>query len=159
MAQAAIPLLIAGGTALSAYGQYRGGLQAERAGRFEAAQLEQTAGQTLAVSQRQAQETARQGRLAQSRALAVAAAGGGASDPSVIRALAQMAGETTYRQMVNLYEGEQQAQQARLQAKVARKQGKEARRAGQLGVLGTVLASGASLHGKYGVPGSKGGAS
>src|SRR3954470_23681372 len=52
---------------------------------FEANQLEVQAGQVVAASQRDVLDVQRVGRLAQSRARAVAAAsGGGASAPTVI---------------------------------------------------------------------------
>jgi hypothetical protein len=150
MGAAAAPLMIVGGTALSAMGHFRGGIQEERAKRLEAAGYERAAGESLAVSQRGAAEIGRQGRLLESQALALAAASGGASDPSVIRALANLAGESTYRKMTALYEGESQAQQNRLAAKLTRRAGREAARAGRLQVLGTVLSGGATLYGKYG---------
>jgi hypothetical protein len=57
------------------------GQRAQVAAQFEAAQLEQNAGQAIAVSQAQAKEQLRQTRLLQSRAIAVTAAGGGGVTP------------------------------------------------------------------------------
>lgn len=94
---------------------------------FDAWQLEEQAGEELAVSQRMAIEERRQAELAASRALAVAAtSGAGVSDPSVVRLLARTQGEGAYRANVALYQGESRARQARLNAAQARITGAEA---------------------------------
>ena len=88
-------LLAAGaaGLGLNAYGKLQAGDSAKKRMQFKAKQLEQNAGKALSASQRQAQELDRQGRLQQSRALAIAASsGGGASDPTVMNLMAELAG-------------------------------------------------------------------
>lgn len=144
--------LMAGGTALQGYGQLRAGRKAKEAADFEASQLEQKAGQTLATSQRAALEEERQGRLQQSRALAIAAAsGGGASDPTVVNLMGNLAAETNYRKMVALYEGKTEAEQLRTQADITRAGGREAKKASQIQALGTILSGGSSMYSKFGM--------
>lgn len=146
-----LPSLMAAGTALSAYGQYRAGQSAARKQRFEARQMAQQAQQAQASSQREAYEVERQGRLLQSRALAVAAAsGGGASDPTVMNQIARLAGETEYKKMVALYEGESRADALSLSAAVSRQDASELEKAGIIAAGGTVLSGGTSLYSKYG---------
>lgn len=94
------------------------------AAEFEAQQLEQNAGQSMAVAQRQAFETGRTGEYTKSRALALAAAsGGGASDPTVINTIANLASETAYRKSIDLYQGEERARQLNLSAAASRYSG------------------------------------
>ena len=105
----------AGGTALSAYGKYRGGKSAKARAKFEAKQMEANANKAISVSQREAQEIDREGRIQASRALAVAAAsGGGASDPTVMNIMGDLAGGTDYLKSVALYEGKERASDLRL---------------------------------------------
>ena len=93
-------------------------------GEFEAAQLEQNAGQQIAAAQRAGMEEERKFDLMQSRALALAAAsGGGASDPTVIKIISDLAGEGAYRKSVALYQGEENARQMRLAAVARRMEG------------------------------------
>ena len=144
--------LAAAGTALNAYGKYRAGDSAKKRANFEAKQMESEAGQRLAASQRQAQEYERQGRLQASRALAIAAAsGGGAMDPTVVDIMGDLAGESNYRKMVALYEGEEQANKLRMGAESRREEGDLAKEAGKIGVLGTALSGGTSLYSIYGM--------
>lgn len=99
----------------------RAGQSAQIAGDLEAQQLEGQAGQAIGVGQINAQEAERQGRIAVSRALAVAAAsGGGASDPTVINIMSRLAGQAHLNAMSALYEGQDQARQMRNQAAMAR---------------------------------------
>lgn len=94
------------------------------AAEFEAQQLEQNAGQVISAAQRQAFETTRTGAYTASRALAVAAAsGGGASDPTVMNTISQLASETAYRKSLDLYQGEERARQLRLSAAATRMTG------------------------------------
>lgn len=132
---AAIPWIMGalaiGGTMMGSKGSHEAGVaEARRGGRlkalgsFEAAQLEQNALTEVAASQRVGMEEERRAELAQSRALALAAAsGGGASDPTVTKIISDLAGEGSYRKSVALYEGEERARQMRLGAWARRKEG------------------------------------
>lgn len=154
----------AGSTILSAIGQRKqaraydqAGASARVAADYEAAQLEQNAGQQQAAAQRQAREQERDSRLAMSRALAVAAAsGGGASDPTVMNIMARLAGEGTYRSMVSLYQGDEKSRQMRDQAAATRYSGqvremdaRSAAKAQRGGSVATLLSGASSLYSKY----------
>lgn len=78
-------------------------------GAYTAESARQNAIQEVASSQRVAQETQRKGTLIQSRALAEAASGGGASDPSIINAIGDLAGQTEYNRLSDLYQGNERA--------------------------------------------------
>lgn len=143
--------LMVAGTALTAHSQAKAGRRAQRVAEAQALELEYGAGQKKAESQRTALEVERQGKLEASRALAVAAAsGGGASDPTIINLMAQLAGETNYRKMVALYEGEAESEAMMKEAKVVREEGRAARKASQLQAFGTVLSGGSSMYSKFG---------
>lgn len=140
------------------------GERAKVAAEFQAWQAEEQAGTAIAISQRQALEEQRQGRLAASRALAIAAAsGGGASDPTIVNLLANAAGEGAYRAQVALYEGEAKARQLRLDAAAGRLSGAWAKQEGASRAVGLSLAAtgagargAASLYAKYGMKGPSG---
>jgi hypothetical protein len=115
-----IALQVAG--AASSYDTAKKAAKARKAAaEFEAQQLEQNAGQSVAAAQRQAFETQRTGAYVESRARALAAASGGsATDPTVVNNIAALAGETAYRKSLDLYQGEERARQLRLSASAAR---------------------------------------
>jgi hypothetical protein len=116
------------------------------AAQFEAQQLEQQAGQVVAASQRDAREERRKADLVASRALALAAAsGGGASDPTVVRIIAGIAGEGSYRASVSLYRGEDQARRLRMGAKARRYEGAAAEDIGLREEAGHEIAGTAAL--------------
>ena len=119
--------------------------------REQAAQLDVQAGQERATSQRQAIEERRAGRLASSRALAIAAAsGGGSDDPSVVNAIANIAGEGEYRALTALYDGNIQADDTMREAKSRRKEAKNVKRASLFKAAGSILGAGATLADRYG---------
>jgi hypothetical protein len=134
----------------------------------------------MAAAQRQAFETGRVGEYTQSHALAAAAAsGGGASDPSVISTIANLAGETAYRKSLDLYQGEERSRQLKMSAAASRysgqigadvilDQGKAAETQALSGIVSgaagmykpssnaTPLASGDSMYRRYGYPNTPG---
>lgn len=140
------------GTVLQVGGTLGAGAAAEAGAEFEAEQLRRRAGQVRGARQRSALEIERQGRLEQSRALAVAASSGaGASDPTVINHMANLAAETNYKKMVALYEGEEEAKVLEMEAAMRQLGGRQAKQASRLRAAGTLLSEGASLYSKYGV--------
>lgn len=115
---------------------------------------QRAAGDALAVSHRQAAEARRQARVTASRALAVAAAGGGGvSDPTMVNILARVQGEGAYEAAVALYEGDARGRQMRMQAAMGAPidQGQES--AYKIGAAGTLAQGGMSLYSKYGMKG------
>tara|TARA_R110000868_G_scaffold411755_1_gene708895 strand:- start:13809 stop:14408 length:600 start_codon:yes stop_codon:yes gene_type:complete len=149
----------AAGSAKAATAARVAGEKQRVASQFEAAQLEQQAGQAVAVGIQAANEQRRQAMLVQSRALAISAASGGsASDSTIIKLLSRTAGEGAYRAGVALYQGEEKARQLRLSAASKLYEGDAAaesanQRADAYGTTaaGNLLSGGASLYAKYGM--------
>lgn len=84
--------------------------QAKKAGKYESQQYTQQANAERATAQRQSIEERRASRIAQSRAIAVAAAsGGGASDPTVTKIVGDLAADGEYNALSALYSGEEAA--------------------------------------------------
>lgn len=128
---AILPVIKVIGTVLSVVSSLRSASIAEAQAKsynqiaaFEAAQLEQQAQEEQAVAQRKAHENLRKSRLMQSRALAIAASsGGGAMDPTVVKIIADLAGEGSYRAGMDLYEGESRARSLKMGAQARRLEG------------------------------------
>lgn len=122
---------------LQAAAQGAAAARANAAGRkgaldYEADQLAQNANQQIAAAQRTALDARRQAMLVQSRALAVAAAGGGgATDVSVVTNMGRIAGEGAYRSAVAIYDGEDRARVLRMQAEAKRYEGALALQSGE----------------------------
>ena len=158
------------GTILNLIGNLKAAGASSRAGSaqraaadFEAAQIRQLAGQTVASSQRDSATERLKQELLTSRAIAVAGASGGAvTDPTVQKILTDITGRGTYNHAVALYQGEEKARQMNLAADaktyegVIAEQGGEQRAAAyRIGALGGLATGGASLYGKYGLGGPK----
>lgn len=122
---------------------------------FNMQQAEKEAGATIAISQRAAEEERRQGRMAASRALAVAAASGaGVSDPTIVRLISNIKGEGAYRASVALYEGEARARQIRIQGFDSGFDDGASVQAGyKMAAAAKGLRTGLSLYAKYGMNG------
>lgn len=133
---------------------------AERgAANFQAAQMEQNAGQEKATSQRQAIEARREAGIANSAVRARAAAsGGGADDPSVLNIEGHNAGVGEYEALTSLYQGDEAARQDLMGASAKRYGGAQARQASVFKAGSTLLSGGksawdnggSSLYDKYG---------
>lgn len=148
------------GAVLGAAGQRKAGKAAKKAAQreqqaaeFEALQLEQEAKESQALAQMAAREEERRARLVASRALALAAAGGSASDPGIANLIADIDGEGAYRAALALYQGESDARKLRMGATTRRisgraslERGKATQQAYNLQAIGTVLGTGASLY-------------
>lgn len=156
---AAIPAAISiVGHISSANAAASAGAAQQQAAEYQAAQLRINAGQAVASSQRAAEEQRRQGELVQSRAIALAASGGGGiSDPGIANLLARNAGETAYASSVALYEGEDKARTMLEQAKAATysgasaaKSGLDRQKAGMIGAFGDLVKGGGSLYTAFG---------
>jgi len=148
--------------------QVVGGISAKRdakeiAGRkraaaeFEARQLEQQANDALASGQRTLFTEKRNQALVQSRALTLAAASGGASDPTVIRIISGIASEGAYRQNLAIYQGEERARSLRLAAQANRISGEIGAGASIIQgsaiateTAGRVLAGASTMYARYG---------
>lgn len=136
---------------LSALGAIQAGNAQNDAAKFQAAQMEQQAGQERASAQRAMIEQRRKERFAQSRLQAVAAASGaGATDPTVLDLSGDIAQEGEYRALTALFEGEERARGLQMGASAKRYEGAAAKQAGYIGAATTMLGAGSSLYDKYG---------
>lgn len=159
----AVYVAIGTGTLLKMYGTGRAGANAQLQSEMEASsrenealQLEANAKESVAVSQRRALEQKRQSDLMASRALAYAAAGGGGSDKSVVNIISDLKGEGSYRAMLEMYDGESQAQKMKYQAYLnrtdasqARNTGKEYRKAARISQFGDLISGATSMYTKF----------
>lgn len=140
-----------GGTIVSAIGTIAAGNAQRRAANFQAAQLEQQAGQELAASQREAYEYQRNKDLALSRQQAVAGASGlSATDPSVLFLAGETAGRGRYQEEMALYTGKARQQGFQNQAKATRLSGQAAAQGAMFDAAGTILGGFGSFFDKYG---------
>lgn len=131
-----------------------GGIEADRAARYSADSAEVSAGQAIAASHFRAQNELKRSQLIASRAQALAAASGaGASDQTVTKIIADIAGEGAYRSELALYEGKEASRALMSKADVLRYQGKSAKAAGAVNAL---TGFGGTFFEKYGGGGPKG---
>lgn len=131
------------------------GIAAQQEARFRASQLEQRAGQSRAAAQRQAIIERKRGTLAESKAQAIAAAGGGgALDPSVVSIMGDLNDEAEMNASNALYEGEERARDDQSEASITRWEGAQKKKAGFLAARNTIFSGAAdignSLLDKYG---------
>lgn len=140
------------------------GQQAAAMAEFNAWEATRQAGIAISISQRQAAEERRQANLVASRALAVAAAsGGGVSDPTMVRIIANARGEGAVRAATSLYEGAATARRLRTEAITGRitsyeeaARGAATQQGLALTSMGTIAKEGVSLYTKYGMNGPGG---
>lgn len=131
---------------LDAFGKIKGGTAAKKQAFSEAKQMEDKAGLTRAISQREGIEERRQADLLQSRALAVAAAsGGGVSDPTVINIIAGLEEEGLVRSLNAMASGETEAKFLERQAGMKREYGKSAMTAALIGAASSIAGQSESL--------------
>lgn len=115
---------------------------------YQARQAEVKAGQERASSQRKALAQRKAGDLAESNAIAAAAAGGGSiSDPTVMDIVGDIEDESQYRSLTALYEGEDAARGLETQADIKRYEGKVARSTGRSSAIGTLVSGAGSMIG------------
>ena len=121
---------------------------------FQAAQLEQQAGQQEAVSQVGASEIERQQKYAQSRITALAAFQGGSStDPTILNLKSRMAADAAYNEAMKMQQGSAVAQGMRGQAAAARYMGemtmadaRDAKGSADMAANMSLLKTGASIY-------------
>lgn len=101
----------------------------ETSANYQAASMRQNAIQEEAIAQKKAAEVGRQGELMQSKALAQSAAGGGASDSSVVNAIGDLSGQTEYNKLMEIYNGKESAAGLNQGADLSQYEGANAARA------------------------------
>lgn len=151
------------GTLSQASAMKAAGKASETIAMSQAKAMEQQAGQERASSQREALEARRQAKLVQSRARALAAAGGGdTSDPTVVNLLGDIDTEGELRALTALYQGEEKAKGLEYQAQVTKMGGiadynvaKSKANAALVSTAGSIISQGSSLYAKYGMGGAQ----
>ncbi len=141
--------LTAASLGLSALGAVSQASSARAAGTQQQTQLDAEAKEAVAVSQREALARRREGALLASRQRAIAAAQGGAADPSVLNLIGQTAAETERAAQSELVRGTTQATGLRYRGQVARQQSKAQARGAILGGFGSVLGGAASAYDRF----------
>lgn len=135
-----------GGQFLGAFSHIQHGFESRRLAGIEADQLRDNAGQAVAASQVASEDVAQRTKQLTARALAVAAAsGGGASDPSVVKAISSIAGEGAYRKALTLYQGQEASRSMQNQADATEYRGKSQQTASFLNAVGGTVGAGTSL--------------
>lgn len=143
----------AGGTLLQAKSQMDAGKAAKKMGEYTAEEARIKAIQAQAVGQRKAAEQRRQANLVGSKLQAQAAAGGGATDPTILKLQEDIAGEGEYRALTDLYESEVQSNDLITQGNMARYEGNLKNKAGKMNAMSTILSFGGDMYSKYGMGG------
>lgn len=141
-----------GSGVLGAVGAIQQGEQQAAQAKFAAQQQEAQAKQERAVSQRKALQARREQQLLQSKQLAIAAAQGGASDPSVLDIFADTAAKGELSVQRELAIGEQRARGLVAQAEQTRIAGEQARQAGIISGVGGLLSSASQIYTSFGSP-------
>ena len=145
------------GAAISAYGTIAGGKAAREMGEIEKAQHYEKALKVEAVAQREAIAERDKAGLYKSRAKAVTAASGFASDdPGATRIQQDLDAQGEYNAMAALYSGYQQSKDLRNQGNVAEADGNNAYKASKVSALTNLLQTGGSMFMSYGGGGPSG---
>ena len=122
------PLLTVVGTGLSMVSRIQQGKYEQAAAELEARNAEAQGKEELAASQRTAQDKRREAKLAESRAIAIAAgSGAGVTNPTVIDILEETAGRGEYIAQTELYGGKSRKAGYYDKAAAARFRGKQAK--------------------------------
>lgn len=141
----------AASTAIGAKSSLMGGDAAESEAEFNAGQLESSANETRASSQRESLEYRRNTKLAQSNLLANAAAsGGGADDEGVLRLGEDIAERGELQALTAMFKGENNARGMEDKANMLRVQGKAKKKAAKLKAIGTIIGGAGSMFGQFG---------
>lgn len=153
------------GVGLSALGQFtRGqgymehGMTSAAAAQFAAQQMRANANAAAGSAERQGEDIGLRTQYIASRALSMAAGGGGgASDPTVINTIARIQGEGAYRQASAIYSGQERARQMDIAASgevwsgnEELRVGRQAANASDIAATSTVLKGATSLFERFG---------
>jgi hypothetical protein len=143
--------MMIGGTAMSAMSSVTQGNALKKQADFEAGQMDQKAGQTVAEGLQAAKEERRQAMLLKSRAVALNAAGGGSgADVSTNKIISDIAGEGEYRALTKMFQAKETAAYYKDSANAKRYEGKQAKKAYIMEGIGTALKGGSDWYKNYG---------
>jgi len=148
---AAVPYIAAAATVVSTAGAIKQGQDQAFQAQQQAAALRNQANADEAAAQRMAQNSRRQAQYAISRGQALAASSGaGATDPTVVNVLGQIAGEGEYHALTSLYEGSTAGGNAMSEATAYDNAAQSYKRAGVIKGAATIFGGGTTLATKYG---------
>jgi hypothetical protein len=151
MGQLAIPLMVAS-SVVSAGSSILGSMYESSASKAKQRQYRHKANTERAVAQRRAIGLARDGDLAESRAVArlAASGGGGSGTPGGANLLSELNRNKHSESGTALWEGESRAQDLLYQAKLEKAQERQRKRMQVLSGIEGVLNAGSAFAGKYG---------
>ena len=150
MAQLAVPLMILN-TALSVGGNLSAAEDERRRGEQAKAIAEERAKKSIISGQQKMLYERHKGDLVTSRALALSAAGGGdATDPTSLNIIADIKGESAFREAAAMYTGEEDARILRMGGEIAKEEAEASASAYQIGALSSALSGGATLFDRFG---------
>ena len=128
-------------TGLSAAGTAMGAVSAANAAEFEGKQMKTAAEAEFAEGQRKADAMRREGKLALSRATALAAkSGGGVDDPSIVKMMEGIQQQADYNSMVAMYQAGSSRSKLMSSSKVRQIEGNSALYGGLAKAVGTIYA-------------------
>ena len=156
-----VTLMVAGGTALGAYGQYQGGLAAEAEGKtqqnmanYNAALQEREAKQIEAqTAMQQKQQAEEASRTASTLRAGLGASGAVSTAGSPLMIMAKQASQSELENLNIGYQGMEQATAARSGAALSRMEGLAARQKGRAGKTAGFLGAGSTLLTGFGTAG------
>lgn len=135
------------GAAVSIYGQHKAKKAGEADAEFNARQLREQALVSRATGQRVAENERHQAELLESSIQA--RAGGGGMDPTVVKLMADVAGEGEYRALAALYEGETGALGREASADAGLRSQKARSNAANYAMAGTAITAAGQMYSKY----------
>jgi hypothetical protein len=142
--------LLGGAGLLQAGSQIMAGNAANKAAKFEAAQLEARGNQELAMKQREGLDRKRQADLLASQAQASSAASGGSlADKSTFDIVSGINAQGDYNMLSSVYDGQTSRNNAYAQAGARRIEGKMAKKSSIIGAAGTLLSTASSGFNQY----------
>lgn len=143
--------LVGGGSGMSFGSSVMSGNALKDSAEFQASQLEQKAGQTVASGLQAAKEERRQARLVQSKLTAANAAGGGSGDDvSTNKLYSDIGGLGEYNALSKMFGAQEDANYLKDEAKAKRYEGKQAKTAGYLEGITTATTNVGDWYSKYG---------
>lgn len=142
------------GTGVQAGAKIAGGLAAQRAGRYNAAALDQQGAQEVAAAQRTAEERRLDTERLISKQIAAGAASGAGFGPSLLDVIGDTAQQGEYRAQADKYQGLERARTLHDRGRVARWEGDNAFLGSILEGIGTIGTGGARYGMNFGTAGT-----
>jgi hypothetical protein len=138
------------GMGLSAYSSRKRSALTKSVGRARKRESVAAAKRTVVLGQREALEQRRQAEFLASRALAIAAAGGGGVDDSTVsKIISDIKGEGAYRAALEMYDAEEEARKIKFEGSMAEKIAEAEAKAENVRGFTGLLSQGTSMYASY----------